>query len=169
MKLPCLSMWQPWASLLVHGVKKVETRGKRLNHEGPLLIHAAKQWTKAEQEADRYFRSRYPRNLMDANYPADGPLPLGAIVGAVVVERVERMTAVMIGARENDSPMEVAMGNWAMGRWAITCKDPYRLATPIPYRGMQACPFQVDTDRLGGEELDALLALLVLLGPKVRA
>lgn len=40
----CLSLWQPWASLLVGGVKRVETRGWPIKHRGPLLIHAAKRW-----------------------------------------------------------------------------------------------------------------------------
>ncbi len=163
MKVPCLSLWQPWASLLVHGVKKVETRPKRLNHEGPLLIHAAKVWTLAEQQADRHFRETFPRNLMAAQYPCDGPLPLGAIVGAVVVERVERMTPVMITARQHDSPMELDMGNWKEGRWAITCSAAAWLSQPIPCRGMQATPFQVDLDKFEAQHRVVVHALLARL------
>lgn len=163
MKVACLSLWQPWASLLVHGVKKIETRGKRLNHEGPLLIHAAKQWSLAERQASAHFRKTYPRTLMDAQFPTSDDLPLGAIVGAVFVERVERMTPVMLTARRNDSPMEVDMGNWAIGRWAITCKAACWLSAPIPWRGQQAAPFKLDLNRLGNEELATVHTLLARL------
>jgi len=42
--MKCLSLWQPWASLLVTGHKCVETRSWPISHRGPLLIHAAKKW-----------------------------------------------------------------------------------------------------------------------------
>lgn len=35
-----LSMWQPWASLLAYGIKKVETRGNRTSFRGEFYIHA---------------------------------------------------------------------------------------------------------------------------------
>lgn len=43
MIVKALSLWQPWASLLVHGHKRVETRGWPTSFRGPLLIHAAKR------------------------------------------------------------------------------------------------------------------------------
>lgn len=39
----CLSMHQPWASLLVHGIKTHEGRGWCTNYRGRLWIHAASQ------------------------------------------------------------------------------------------------------------------------------
>lgn len=36
-------MRQPWAWAIIMGYKDVENRGTRMNHRGPLLIHAAKQ------------------------------------------------------------------------------------------------------------------------------
>jgi hypothetical protein len=41
-----LTLTQPWASLVVLGSKKLETRGWRTNYHGPLLIHAAKNMPK---------------------------------------------------------------------------------------------------------------------------
>lgn len=35
-----LTVRQPWASLIAHGVKQVETRTRPTNHRGPLAIHA---------------------------------------------------------------------------------------------------------------------------------
>lgn len=37
-----LSLKQPWAALLVHGLKTIEVRSWRTFHRGPVLIHAAR-------------------------------------------------------------------------------------------------------------------------------
>jgi hypothetical protein len=39
--LPALSVRQPWAWLIVNGVKDIENRSFRTHRRGPLLIHAA--------------------------------------------------------------------------------------------------------------------------------
>jgi hypothetical protein len=41
--MKALSIHQPWASLIVHGIKTVENRKWRTNHRGPLLIHAGRK------------------------------------------------------------------------------------------------------------------------------
>lgn len=38
-----LSIMQPWASLIVRGIQKVENRSWSTAHRGPLLIHAPKK------------------------------------------------------------------------------------------------------------------------------
>lgn len=38
-----LSVNQPWAALVVHGVKDIENRSWRTHHRGALLIHAAQR------------------------------------------------------------------------------------------------------------------------------
>ena len=36
-----LSIQQPWASLIAHGIKDVENRSWKINYRGPILIHAS--------------------------------------------------------------------------------------------------------------------------------
>ena len=38
-----LSLWQPWASLVAFGRKRIETRSWSTSYRGPLMIHAAKR------------------------------------------------------------------------------------------------------------------------------
>lgn len=45
----CLTMHQPWASLLVAGVKRVEGRSWHTDHRGKLWIHAAAKEPGAEE------------------------------------------------------------------------------------------------------------------------
>ncbi len=44
MKMMALSVKQPWADLIVEGVKDIENRTWPTNRRGPLLIHASRQW-----------------------------------------------------------------------------------------------------------------------------
>jgi hypothetical protein len=37
-----ISLKQPWAALVAHGIKSIEVRRWPVNYRGPLLIHAAK-------------------------------------------------------------------------------------------------------------------------------
>jgi|SRR5579875_1089105 len=63
-----LTVRQPWAGLLVAGVKDVENRVWKTAYRGLLLIHAA-------QRIDREDLERY-RNLLDE-------VPTSAVIGAV--------------------------------------------------------------------------------------
>jgi hypothetical protein len=43
-----ISLWEPWASLMRVGAKKIETRCWNTNYRGPLLICASKRLIKSE-------------------------------------------------------------------------------------------------------------------------
>ena len=43
MQIKTITLWQPWASLVVHGYKRWETRSWRTPYRGWLAIHAAKR------------------------------------------------------------------------------------------------------------------------------
>ena len=57
----CLSMHQPWASLLVHGFKRFEGREWTNKYRGPLWIHATSQKPSPEaiQELESLYRNFY--------------------------------------------------------------------------------------------------------------
>src|SRR5690348_5008438 len=43
-----LSLLQPWASLVVTGHKRIETRSWNTKYRGEILIHASNKWTKEQ-------------------------------------------------------------------------------------------------------------------------
>jgi len=43
-KYKVLTVRQPYASLLVSGIKDVENRSRRTNYRGTVLIHAGAKW-----------------------------------------------------------------------------------------------------------------------------
>jgi hypothetical protein len=80
--LPALSVRQPWAWLIVNGVKDIENRPRRTHHRGPLLIHASLS------------RDGYTENIewVERKHGISVPLELdtGRIVGVVdVIDCVE--------------------------------------------------------------------------------
>lgn len=116
--MKALSLWQPWASAIALGLKRVETRHWSTKYRGPLIIHAAKRWTREERvmaEAHGLFA-----------------LPLGMIVASANLVEVlpsERI-AQMVGNQE------LAWGNYGPGRFGWLLDDIQPLA-PVPFRGAQ--------------------------------
>lgn len=126
-----LSLWQPWATLLVTGEKRIETRHWRFTHRGPLLIHAAKRFESAEQEL--CLREPFASALARHRFGISN-LPLGAIVGKVnVVNCLPTHHEYFNGISEQ----ELFFGNYDAGRYGIICDTPYIFDTPIPTRGFQ--------------------------------
>lgn len=147
--MKCLSLWQPWASLLAHGKKRVETRGWAIPHRGPLLIHAAKKWDR--ELADLCLVDPFASALtrLGCRPPVVScPLPLGAIIGRVDVQHCYPTERVRVGEEygwEADkgvaypviTPAELSFGDYSPGRFAWVCKNPVAFPAPIPYRGFQ--------------------------------
>ncbi len=83
MTYPALSIWQPWAWLVVNGFKDVENRSRATRHRGTLLIHAGLtfdpdfDWAWAQERLKRDFGVVMPE---DPNL-----YPRGGIVGRVRV------------------------------------------------------------------------------------
>lgn len=70
----CLSIRQPWASLIIAGHKKIENRTWATPYRGPLLIHASQR---VDPEADT-------RGLLTP--AAIAQLPRGGIIGVVFLD-----------------------------------------------------------------------------------
>lgn len=154
-----LSLWQPWASLLVLGEKEFETRAwpiplKHLPRK--TAIHAASRWTREQSEfceRDPFvkaallkhqqalnFRSLAESKAKGFNHGAcvelDGIsiyLPLGCLIGVggfVSCWPTETLDgSVYLTAKEK------AFGNYAPGRFAFRFHDPQRIIhTPMPGR-----------------------------------
>ena len=127
-----ISLHQPWASLIAHGLKGVETRGPRpaKRYRGPLLIHAAKTWN---AEAWIRIQRAFP-HVLDPFVGDDNPFPLGAVVAAVRVVDVREMTEGWIAEQ---TPLEVAVGDWRPGRYGWVLEGVERPQIPVPLRGYQ--------------------------------
>lgn len=123
-RVRAISLWQPWASAVALGLKTYETRHWWTGYRGPLVIHAARRWTRAEREfaAVEHALGRLPKRL-----------PLGALVcicDLVDVQPTED-AALAIGA------VERIYGNYAPGRFAWKLENVRAFDEPIVWAGRQ--------------------------------
>ncbi len=138
--MKCLSVCQPWATLLALGAKRYETRSWATSYRGPIAIHASKTFKEAarrlcEEDPFRTFLHR-------AGYRRTTDLPLGAVIG----------TAELIGCvatvdvRDADAH-ELRFGDFRPGRWAWALANAARLDQPVPFGGRLGV-FEVPDDLL---------------------
>jgi hypothetical protein len=132
--MQAISVCQPWASLIIAGAKRIETRSWSTPHRGPLAIHVSKTFTPTAKLlcATEPFRSC----LAAAGYEGWEQLPLGAVIGSVeLVEcvRVEEVGALTLWHTEQ----ERAFGDYRPGRWAWLLANPKPLLVIVPYRGQR--------------------------------
>lgn len=121
-----LSLTQPWATLVVTGAKRVETRSWKTPYRGWLGIHAAKGFPRWARElcGEEPFRS-----ALHGLGPDD--LARGALIGGVrLLDCVPTGGVELIGI----SDRERAFGDYGEGRYGWLLCDP-RVFEPRPMRG----------------------------------
>lgn len=137
--VPCISLWQPWASLIFAGDKQHETRaypfpGKYAGQR--VAIHAAKALP-TELSVGLAL-------LCEQNWGGQAAwrrlLPRGAIIGTV------QLVACRLVDSDAPSITDWVCGDWTPGRWAWQLDLPAELPSgPVPYRGKQGW-FMVDPE-----------------------
>jgi activating signal cointegrator 1 len=123
-----ISLWQPWASAIAIGVKKIETRSWPTSYRGPLAIHAAK----TKEHLDYARMPEVAPAFMAAGIRTMGNFPLGAIVATCVLKDCFS-TQIFNAIGE----LERALGNYDEGRFGWVLSDVVWIKNPIPFRGSQ--------------------------------
>lgn len=133
--MKCLSLWQPWASLMVLGAKKIETRDWFTSYRGPLLIHAAKR------DSELYF-TEFP-DFAAALEPLKGRMPLGMLLGTVDLvdcRPTESFTDFELDTVHGSGHKvwtERSFGNYGNGRFGWVTANPKMFDEPVLYKGQQ--------------------------------
>jgi hypothetical protein len=120
-----LSVMQPWAALIVLGVKRIETRSWRTGFRGRLAVHASSQLPPGYHDLSR----REPIRSAIRRSPWNR-LPRGVLLGTVELRdcvRVEELDAL--------SESERSFGDFVPGRWAWLLADPRPLPELVAVRG----------------------------------
>ena len=145
--IPALSLWQPWASLVVWGEKQYETRNWRTDYRGLVYIHAAKTWTREQSRflqthafAARDIELRIPGAIQN-----NRDNPLEGIVGIIGIVNITDCCEICTADVMRCSQKEISYGDWTPGRYAIECSGVVVFAKPIPWRGQQGW-FNVPVD-----------------------
>jgi hypothetical protein len=132
--MKALSLWQPWATAIACGAKKIETRSWSTNYRGPIAIHAAKTWN---DQCALAYGTLVDREDFYQLLPKDDDgrlheLPLGAIVAYAELVDVTGVIN-LIGKL---TPLEQSLGNYSEGRYGWILED-VKLIVPVPAKGRQ--------------------------------
>ena len=152
-----LSLWQPWASLLVLGEKQYETRHWSIparHLPRTTAIHAAERWSSAQRELceqDPHIRAsliKHAKTLAEHVHVSAGYLkhirfmlgeipihmPIGYLIG--IGDFTSCWETEVLTGLDQLTPREKAMGNYEPQRFAFGFSHP-RLITPMQHRGRQ--------------------------------
>lgn len=124
--MKCLSIQQPWASLICGGIKDVENRSWRVNEApGRILIHSGKTMRTHLDDLPVYFLMLIDNAVVSGYVPEERDLPKGAIIGYADV----------VGFTEDLTSDWAQTGPGAEWKWQI--ENPKLFKEPIPYLGRQ--------------------------------
>lgn len=136
-----LSLWEPWATLMALGEKRIETRSWDTDYRGLLAIQSAKHWDK-DQEVLTYQDPFYEslkrggiRTKADKFGAQRFVFPHGHITCVVRLltcwptEQTEATYPRLMTEQEK------AFGNYDDGRWAWVTGSVFRLPEPILFPG----------------------------------
>ena len=128
-----LTLQQPWASLVVMGAKRIETRSFNSKHRGPLLIHSSAGCK------DRLYRTLCKTQPFSKYVPDFNALPMGAIIGRVDLVATNTTEFFELAAGLNLKGVtweeEKQFGDYSPGRWGWLLADPVQFPHPIPAKG----------------------------------
>lgn len=120
-----LSLRQPWASMVVAGLKQYVTRGVDTSYRGRIFVHAAATPSTHDPYLISDGRTIYTR-------PGESiSVPLAAIVGEVTIVD----TCLAVEAVEQINQEEKKLGDFSTGRYAWKLADPVAYDSPRPCKG----------------------------------
>lgn len=120
-----LSLKEPWATLIMAGKKRIETRSWKTRYRGPLLLHASAAGVSTKDPHMRELLALLP----------DTEMHCGCIVCRCVLADCLPMDEAFLHEMEKH-PVERLCGEYAPGRFAWVLEDIEPLERPIPAKGM---------------------------------
>ena len=155
--MKCISLWEPFASLMALEKKRIETRHWQTKYRGWLAIHSSKGglsmadleetcWQPVFREAlaagpeiHSWMNQRPDINgnrLSARTWQNRGAFPFGKIIAVVkLIHCIE--TDLVARFVHPFTEQEKAFGNYEHGRFAWLTEDLFRLPEPIPLKARQ--------------------------------
>lgn len=134
MQVKAITIYEPWASLVALGAKKIETRSWPTKYRGSLAIHAAK--TIRSEYMNLVWQEPFFSALNPLIESANGGEGFHFHLGCIVA------IAQLVGCQKifpGNAPWgyECEFGDYRVGRYMWFLDDVRRLEKPIPIRGQQ--------------------------------
>jgi activating signal cointegrator 1 len=139
--MKCLSLWQPWASLIAVGAKTIESRSWGTSYRGDLAIHVARKWTRDLRQLSLQpsFLSRLMHE-QTGKFKQSNELPRGCVVAIV-----ELWSCVQCNDENRPGWLEQEFGDYRNGRWQWHLRNVRACAVPVEMSGQQGL-FQLEAD-----------------------
>jgi hypothetical protein len=133
--MKAISIWQPYASLIIHGHKVVETRGWAAPKSiiGQTIAIASTANIKREQR-DAYNDEEFQYFYKDTGLPDLENLPCGYALGTAMIVGCDLITESLV---EDVSLEELSYGWWDYGRYAWHLSQARPFPEPIRCKGNQ--------------------------------
>lgn len=112
-----LSIKEPYASLIMMNIKKIETRSFKTKYRGELYIHASLSKSNQNSELNKLVSPMY-----------------GEIICKCSLVDCVLMTDEFIENLKKENPMEYKCGNYEVGRYAWILED-IKIIKPIKAKG----------------------------------
>ncbi len=129
--MKAISLYQPWASLIALGLKRIETRGWLTHYRGPLAIHATNYFPPLAKMAfreGRIWEALSLRGLTDWR-----ALPRGAVLCIADLVDCERIGPAFVMPPDP----ELSFGDFRPSRYAWRLANVRPLREPFYHRGGQ--------------------------------
>lgn len=117
--MKAITIKQPWASLIVHGIKNIENRSWRTNFRGRVLIHASGSHGRkfSVDLTDAQSKAAFATIAKETMF---GNMPFGSIIGSVeIVDCVQNHPSIWA---------DKGVYNWVLA-------NPILFPEPIPVKG----------------------------------
>eukprot|EP01135_Chromosphaera_perkinsii_P004049 Nk52_evm62s266 gene=Nk52_evmTU62s266 len=135
----CMSMHQPYASLLVLGIKRDEGRGWYSSHRGRLWIAAAAKEVTEEEIAsvESFYREYYGEMFGKEGGSVEFPetYPTGCLLGCVDVVDVLPQDAYTEALKERYDGNEWKRHHESQSPFVFVCESPQQLRFPFAMKG----------------------------------
>lgn len=129
-----ISLLQPWASLVVLGHKKIETRSWNTKYRGELLIHASARFDK-EQERLAFEFSQLLKDSRVYHCHRGAIIGKANLTGTETTDFLEYIESNPNLAILENWEQERAFGDYSPGRYGWLLSDPVIFDVPIAAKG----------------------------------
>lgn len=129
-----ITLWEPWATLMAIGAKRIETRSWATKYRGALAIHASKYLMKPLALEDILQSPHFKEAMASAIMSPGKIVAVVDLVECAPVEKCHRLGDLACNWKWKE---EQALGNYEPGRFAWITGDLFRLPCPIPHKGGQ--------------------------------
>jgi hypothetical protein len=144
-KMKALTLYQPWATLVAIGAKRIETRSWSTSYRGPLAIHAGKIRCYINKmsddcvwDVDPFYKVLADGGAISKFNATEDEFIIGCIVATcelASVIRIDQATYTWASQKWVLNDQERAFGDYTIGRYMWLLNNVKPMPNPIPAKG----------------------------------